>query len=384
MAPPPRIVAVINEDWFFASHFLPWAVRARARGFDITVLTRAGEAAGRISAAGIAVVPALAHRGGVLPRGLAGAAGQLRDLALNGRPTIVHAFGLHGMAIAAMAGVRRLGVPLVCSITGLGYLAARRDPMGRSMMWAMGRVLRAALDGPATVWLAENGEDGPRLGLQGAEAEGRLVRLAGAGVDLEAFPSQPLPDGPGLKLLMVARMVRSKGVDLAVEAVGRAIAAGTDVSLTLVGAPDEANPRAYGRDELEGFAARPGIAWLGARSDVAALMRDHHAFILPSRGGEGLPKALLEAAASGRAAIVSDVPGCRDAVIDGVTGAVVPVDDPEALAGAIVRLARADLTAMGRAARARIEAAGGVEAVADQVIAVYCRLASVAASRNVG
>ncbi|WP_164094413.1 glycosyltransferase, partial [Stenotrophomonas maltophilia] len=68
-----------------------------------------------------------------------------------------------------------------------------------------------------------------------------------------------------------------------------------DVSLTLVGAGDPRNPRAYMAAELAGFAATEGVTTLGARDDVARILGEHHAFILPSRGGEGLPKALLEA-----------------------------------------------------------------------------------------
>ncbi|WP_168201783.1 glycosyltransferase [Phreatobacter aquaticus] len=370
----PTIICVINEDWFFVSHFLPWAIRAKREGFDVVVLTRMAEAARRIAEAGIAVVPASAARRGVVPTGLLAAAGQLKALVKAHQPAIVHAFGIHGMSIAALARLRGASFPLVCSITGLGYLATGRSFVRRALVRALGFGLRLVLDRAGTVWLAENDADGARLGLVAAASQGRHVQLGGAGVDLVDFPAQPMPAGPGLKLLLVARMVRSKGIDLAVAAVRQGRSVGGDVSLTLVGAPDGDNPGAYSRAELETFAAEPGVCWLGAQGDIAALHAAHHAFILPSRGGEGLPKALLEASASARPSIVSDVPGCRDAVVDGETGFIVPAGDVAALAEAIAKLAHADRAAMGAAARLLVEAGSDLEAVSASVIAVYRRL----------
>jgi glycosyltransferase involved in cell wall biosynthesis len=101
--------------------------------------------------------------------------------------------------------------------------------------------------------------------------------------------------------------------------------------------------------------------------------RDHHVACLPSRGGEGLPRTLLEAASCGRAVLATDVPGCRDFVRDGVEGLVTPPDDPAALADALARLAAApDLVArMGEAARARVLSGYTERAVMEAVKALY-------------
>lgn len=172
---------------------------------------------------------------------------------------------------------------------------------------------------------------------------------------------------------MVARMIRSKGVDLAVAALGQAHALGIDATLSIAGAPDPGNPRSYDAAELAAFAATPGVRMLGARDDIPALLAAAHLIVLPSRGGEGLPKALLEAAAAGRPAIVTDVPGCRDFVRPGKTGWVVPAGDVEALASAIAEAASADLVAMGGAARAVAEGSAGIAAIAGEVVAIYRR-----------
>lgn len=372
-SPAPLVICLINEAWFFRSHFLPWARMARDRGFDLAVFTTP-EAGAPAFGEGIAVVASAARRGGLLPRGLWRAAGQVRALAADRRPVILHAFGLHGMAIAALARIRGVRRPLAVSITGLGFLAAS-GAVRRLIGTVVVRLLAAVLDGPRTRWLAENSTDLAAMGLDRPDAGSRVTVLTGAGVDPAAFLSAPMPPRPPLRLILVARMVQSKGVDLAVAALARARRSGLDVTLTLVGDRDAANPASYGEQDIARFAATPGVQVLGRRTDIAALLADHHVFILPSRGGEGLPKALLEAAAASRPAIVTDVPGCGDFVVAGKTGFVVPAQSVTVLAEAIAAAAQADLAAMGQAARARVEEAGSVEAVGTQVVDAYRSLA---------
>jgi glycosyltransferase involved in cell wall biosynthesis len=176
-----------------------------------------------------------------------------------------------------------------------------------------------------------------------------------------------------LKVALVARMLWSKGVDTLVEAVRIARAQGAPVELSLYGAPDPSNPRAIPEATLRDWSAREGVAWHGPTRDVAGVWRDHHVACLPSRGGEGLPRTLLEAASCGRAVLATDVPGCRDFVRDGVEGLVTPPDDPAALADALARLAAApDLVArMGEAARARVLSGYTERAVMEAVKALY-------------
>ena len=370
----PRILFVINEDWFFQSHFLPWALAARDAGFEIVLHAARGSAADSIEAERIKVVAAKAARAGLVPKNLWPAARQVAQLIEPARPTLVHAFGLHGMAIASLARTISGAFPTVVSVTGLGFLAASRTPAKRFASGALALAARSALDGGRTVWLTENPSDAVTMGLKRASRTGRVVQLGGAGVDIAAFTARPPLPRPPLKLALVARMIRSKGVDLAVAAVAALRAEGLDVTLTLVGAGDPLNPRAYTVDELAAFAATPGVTVLGARRDIAAILAGHHAFILPSRGGEGLPKALLEAAAGGLPAVVTDVPGCREFVLEGVTGTIARADDVGSLAEAIRRLHAADVDAMGRAVRGRVSDGYSIETVAATVVGVYRNL----------
>ena len=106
----------------------------------------------------------------------------------------------------------------------------------------------------------------------------------------------------------------------------------------LVGAPDPGNPNTITEAELREWEAEGVVTWLGPRRDIAALLRSAHIAVQPSTYREGLPKSALEAMASGKPLVATDIPGCREAVVDGQTGFLVPPRDPMALAEAMKKL----------------------------------------------
>src|SRR3712207_3413121 len=281
-------------------------------------------------------------------------AGQLAAILKSWRPDIVHCIALRailiGGAAALMAGIPRR----VYALTGLGFLGARRDLVGRGARMAV-RTLVRGLETKQTHYLFENPDDAALVGLDPADAS-RVTILGGAGVDADALRPQPLPPQPPLKVAVVARMLWSKGIDTAVAAQRNARGRGAAIKLSLYGAPDPSNPKSIPEETLREWSREPGVTWHGRTEDVAAAWAAHHVCCLPSRGGEGLPRTLLEGGACGRALVTTDVPGCRRLVRDGVEGFVVPPDNPEALAQAFERLA-ADpglVARMGEAARQRV------------------------------
>ncbi|HTT79567.1 MAG TPA: glycosyltransferase, partial [Stellaceae bacterium] len=204
-------------------------------------------------------------------------------------------------------------------------------------------------------------------------APARLALIRGSGVDTGHFVPLPDPDGPEVTVALVARMLRSKGVLDAVAAVRRLRDAGLAVGLLLVGPTDPDNRDSLGERDLAGIAASPGIRWLGRVADVREVWARAAIAVLPSTYGEGVPKALIEAAACARPIVAADMPGCRDIVRHGVTGLLAPPGDTAALAAALARLAAdpAERRAMGLAGRALVEREFGEERVARDTLALY-------------
>ncbi|WP_262029083.1 glycosyltransferase family 4 protein [Microvirga sp. Mcv34] len=348
-----KLVFVITEDWFFASHFLPMARAARELGLDVTVVTRVRSHRDVIEATGAKVIPLEAERRSLNPIAAGYAAGQLAAILKGEKADLVHCIALKGILVggfaAAMAGIPRR----VYALTGSGFLGARKDMVARLSQRAV-RLLVRGLETNKTRYVFENTDDPRLLGLD--PASDRVTILGGAGIDPDLLRPSPLPPCLPLKVALVARMLWSKGIDVAVEAVQTARAQGAAVELSLYGAPDPSNPKAIPEETLKTWSADPGISWYGATRDVGAVWREHHVACLPSRGGEGLPRTLLEAAACGRAIVTTDVPGCRTLVRDGIEGLLVPPGDATGLAAALVALSREPerVARMGEAARARV------------------------------
>jgi glycosyltransferase involved in cell wall biosynthesis len=367
--PRPKILFVVTEDWFFASHFLPMARAAQDLGLDVVVATRVASHRAAIERAGIRIVPVQVERGRL--SGLMRQVGTLARIIAAERPTIVHAIALRSILVGGRA-ARRAGIRrLVLSPTGLGNLWTTdgiRAALGRRAMLSTIRKLR----GPESVFLFENHDDPVSLGLSETAGD-RLAFVSGAGVDPAAFPFRPLPQGGPWRLAMVARMLWPKGPGIAVEALRLARAAGAAAELDLYGEPDPSNALSVPVEQLRAWGTEPGVRWHGHSTDIAAVWAGSHAAILPTYYREGLPRALVEAMASGRPILTTDVPGCRELIRDGAEGFLVPPRDPAAMAAAIGRLAadRALAGRMGGAARRRFEEGYTVDRVIAQLTSVY-------------
>jgi glycosyltransferase involved in cell wall biosynthesis len=369
------LIFIVTEDWFFASHFLPMLRAAREAGFAPAVICRVDKHRAAIEAEGGRVIPLDADRG----RREIGAAlstiRSLRRILREERPDIVHLIALWPIALggvaAMLAGVRRR----VYAVTGLGFLGASEAPKARAARLAVRLMLRGPHDGKRVRFLLENPDDARLLGFDPAKAR-RVTIVGGAGVDPQIYAPSPMPPAPPLKIAVIARMLWSKGVDVAVEAARHARSQGAAIELSLYGIPDETNPKTIPREQLEAWSRELGITWRGRTSDVPAVWREHHVCCLPSRGGEGLPRTLLEGASCGRAVLTSDVPGCRALVRDGIEGLLVPPGDAEALSAGMVALARdpARIAHMGEAARERVLSGFTERHVIDAVAGLYREL----------
>ncbi|MGL4438522.1 MAG: glycosyltransferase, partial [Bosea sp. (in: a-proteobacteria)] len=184
----------------------------------------------------------------------------------------------------------------------------------------------------------------------------RIHVLPGCGVDPLIHSADPMPWLPPLKLVFGSPLLWANGPDVAVEAVSRARAAGAEVTLSLIGRACQPGRAAVPEATLLGWSRMAGINWFAPTADVSQIWRQHHMLVLPSRGGDGLPLLVTEAASAGRAILTSDAAGCRSFVRDGIDGLVVPKDDVGGLANAIIQLARAPglIERMGRSARERV------------------------------
>ena len=371
----PKLLLLVTEDWYFWSHRLPVARAARDAGFEVVVATRVQAHGEQIRAEGFRLCPLAWRRRGDGVFNTLRALFQIAVLYRRERPEIVHLVALKpvlfGGIAARLAVGRGTGRPAqIAAVTGLGSGLLPASHFARLVRPALGRAVRYAVrDGRVIV---QNPEDGAALARFGIARE-RIALIRGSGVDIEHFAPLPAPPGPAVTVALVARMLRSKGIPDAVAAVRRLRAQGLAIELVLAGPTDPDNRDSFSEAELSALTAEPGVEWLGRVEDVRAVWRRAAVAVLPSTYGEGVPKALLEAAASGRPIVATDMPGCREVVRAGESGLLVPPHDVGALAEALAALAGdpARRQAMGRAGRALVEQEFGEAAVARQTLALY-------------
>lgn len=272
---------------------------------------------------------------------------------------------IYGGAAARLARVPRRHA----MITGLGYAFMGQEQLRRRALSALvARLYHLGLDGAATCFL-QNPDD-----LRDVTARGLLARVAkvelvrGSGVDVDAYPATPLPPGPP-RFLFAGRLLREKGFLDFVEMARRVRARHPEVRFTALGRLDP-NPTSFTAAELAAWQREGVLEYPGEVADIRPHLASHHVLVLPSYR-EGTPRAVLEAMSMGRPAIVSDVPGCREVVVDGETGALVPARDPAALAAAAERLIAHPerLAALGQRSRQRVLALYDARQVAAGMLA---------------
>lgn len=288
------------------------------------------------------------------------------------RPDVVHHFTIKPVIYGSIA-ARLAGIPrIVNTITGLGFLFIEHD-----VDW-----LRRCVEGLYRVALAcahytffQNQDDLELFLHRGLVSSHKAGLLPGSGVDCAFFTPRvvppPPPDAP-LTFLLVARLLREKGVYEFVEAARLVKRLFPEVQFQLLGRRDERNPTVVPQHDVERWQAEGVVTWLGAVLDVRPIVAQATVVVLPSYR-EGLPRSLLEAAAMEKPLIATDAVGCREVVEHEVNGLLVPVADAQALAQAMIRMIQhPDMRErMGKAGRKKVEQEFDERVVHDRILCAY-------------
>jgi glycosyltransferase involved in cell wall biosynthesis len=369
----PKILYLVTEDWFFCRHFLPMARAAFGRGFQVVVAARPSVAVHQIRAEGFAFVEWSNDRGSMSPWELTRSIAKLVAIVRLERPDIVHCISVRVALLGGIAARMAKAKGIVLAPTGLGDLWLRHDPTAKLAREVTRFALSRTLRRPGTHYLFENSDDPEEFGLSRGDAD--LSIVSGAGVSPVDFPFSLPPPARPLKVAIIARMLRSKGIVEAVAAIRSARSRNVPVELHLFGLPDSSNRLSLSEHELRKWSGTDGVYWHGATDQPATVYSQHHVGMLLS-WREGLPRTLVEAAAVGRPIITSDVAGCREIVRDGIEGFIVEPRNVDRICFALRSLCEDEelRLRMGRAARARFESQFTEERVMTTLTNLYERL----------
>ncbi len=351
-----KILVAITEDWFLLSHFRPLIAELRRLATEVVVVTRASDRIAEVQSLGVRTIELNYNRSSMNPLREAGTIRQFTRILRAEKPDVLHLIAMKPIVLGGLAGAVARVPHTIVHMTGLGFLAISQTAKARAARTVALAILRRVIARHSSWLIVENPEDLAFLQEGGVEPEERVTILGGAGIDPDAFPELPEPAGTLPIAAFVGRMILPKGVDVLMQAASLLKERGVPLAIELYGRSDDGNLEAIPSSVLTSWSDGERTQWLGFTSDVAAIWRRAAIFVLPARSREGMPRALLEAAASARPLIVTDVPGCRHFVRDGVEGLIVPPADAEALADALEKLARdpALRRKLGLAARARV------------------------------
>lgn len=367
-----RLLYVVTEDWYFISHRLPMARAARDAGFDVHVATRVAHDGAAIVAEGFTLHAIPFARGTLSPVAALRTIFALRVLHNAVAPDICHHVALQSSVFGSLAALGKR-VVLINALTGFGYTFIAKDLKGRILRFLASIAMRILFGHKNSFVLVQNPDDRETLLAIGVPTD-HIALILGSGVDTAALRPSPEPAGAPTAAY-VGRLLDSKGVRALVDAHRLLRQRGLNIQLLLAGTPDPANPESISEEEIAAWKQEPGIVLLGYVEPISKVWAQAHIAVLPSRR-EGLPKALLEAAASGRPMVGTDVPGCREVVLPGQTGLLVPVDDANAIANALAKLASSPDLRMryGAAARDLAVERFSADSIGKQTVALYKRL----------
>ncbi len=368
---PKKVVIASNSAWSIAN-FRAGLIRAMVDvGYEVVAVASPDEYVARLPELGCRYLPLKIDSKGTHPGRDLLLLWRLLRLLRRERPDIYLGYTVKPNVYGSLA-ARALDIPVINNITGLGVAFIRKN----WLKLLVRGLYRLALARSAMVFFQN--EDDRRLFIEdGLVLPEKTDRLPGSGIDVERFKLTPLPDnGNRFRFLLLSRMLWDKGVGEYVEATRIIKRSFSDVDFCLLGPLDVQNPAAISRGQMDAWLAEGMVRYLGVSNDVRGEIKEADCIVLPSYR-EGMPRALLEAAAMGRPIITTDAVGCREVVDDGVNGFLCRVRDEDDLAEKMqwmLTLSQEERSEMGRRGREKAAREFDERQVVDRYLDVISTL----------
>ncbi|GHT82984.1 glycosyl transferase family 1 [Spirochaetia bacterium] len=329
------IFFVVNVDWFFISHRLPLALHALKVGYDVYVLTSDTGRIKELVKYGIQIIIIPFKRSGTNIFHELKCILLLRKYYCRYKPDIIHHVSLKAALLGSLAAKLTKYRNVINAISGFGY----NFTDGRNGI--IQKIIRVMINISFKnnfYFILQNNDDIDMVDKMHLCETSHLILIKGSGVDLNEYVYTSPNKTDCVYLLFPARMLRDKGILEYIKAAKsiRTIVKGR-AKFILAGDFDDENFASMKKDELLELLEDGYIEWIGYQKEMFDVYKSCDIVVLPSYR-EGLPKSLIEAGAVGRPVITTDVPGCKECVIDGYNGIIVPVKNISDLAKAMLTL----------------------------------------------
>lgn len=357
-----------NTDWYLFNFRIPLLIALKARGDEVVLVSPPGEYSERLQKRGFHWLAFPFSRSGVNLLLEMGTIWRLYHLYRQESPDVFIHFTikcvLYGSIVARLLGKKTV----INSIDGLGYVFSGSELKARLLRFFVKPLYRLALRNTFVIF--QNPDDRDAFLEMGMVKEGNYALIRGVGIEVSQFRQvEQVEHNP--VVLYAGRLLRSKGVEILIEAIRILQSKGVLARFALAGKADPGNPESIQEGAIHGWVVDGLIEHWGWHDDMPAVYQRAHIFCLPTIYREGLPSSLMEAAASALPIVASDVPGCREIVFHGENGWLVPPNDAGALAGALQHLIRdANLrTQMGMRGREIVAECFSADQIVSEIIA---------------
>ena len=334
-----KLFLLLNDDnfFYFYFHFLPIALEAQKRHYQLTVFAIDTGKAHLIQQLGFRFIALPMTRSGTNPFSELKIVWWLYQIFKKEQPDIVFNTTLKPVTYGSIA-AKWTAIPSIINlIPGLGYLfinQKQNDWLSQLVIQA----LKYGLNNPKIKLITQNKDDMEIVQNWGVLDKKQCFIVKGLGVDIDKFSYSEEADKGVIQVLLPSRMLWDKGIgEFVIAARSLTSKYPHQVKFTLAGNIDLANKAAISEKQLKKWNKERAVQWIGFQTDMPAIFRQAHIVVLPSYR-EGLPKSLIEACAIGRPIVTTNVPGCREVVEDGINGFLVEKKNTIALTNAIEEL----------------------------------------------
>lgn len=320
---------VVNVDWFFLSHRLPIALAAKEKGYRVTIVSKDTGKKEEIEALGLRFINVEFERSGANPLHELRCIKILYKIYKLEKPDIIHHVTLKasllGCLAAKLSGIKRV----VNAISGFGYnFTDERTGIKQRIIRTM---MNMAFKSKKFHFIFQNPDDINQFMKFNFVSESQIHLIKGSGVDLNKFTYEKPISKEKVQVILPARMLYDKGIIEFIQAAKKIKDKVVDkAEFVLVGDCDTINLSGIKEEDIKREIDVPFLNWIGFKKDIFSVIKNSDIVVLPSYR-EGLPKSLIEACAVGRPIVTTDVEGCRECVIEGYNGYLVPAKNIETL-----------------------------------------------------
>jgi glycosyltransferase involved in cell wall biosynthesis len=371
-----KLLFLVNVDWFFVSHRLGIARAALEKGYEVHVATTLTNQASIIRDNGLILHELKMSRSGSKIIGNLKTFIEIVKIFREVNPKLVHLVTIKPVILGGIAARFMKIRGVIAAVSGLGSSFLDNGIYGKIKRFFIKILYRISLSNLNIQVICQNQNDIEDVQKISQLPLANFSLIEGSGVSLTKFTYSE-DDREVPNVIMASRLLRDKGVMEFAGAAELLKESNTKVKMILVGEPDPDNPSSITKSQVTSWEREGILEYWGHQENMEKILQQSSIVVLPSYR-EGFPKILIEAAACGRAVITTDVPGCRDAIYNGITGVLVPEKNAIALAHSIKELAINPILykEMGKRGRKMAESRFDVDNVISKHFKIYNQLLS--------